>query len=48
VAPRRCLNNRVSPKANFEVIEIILDLGNKVLQNLGVTDAIEDVGVFFK
>lgn len=33
---------------NLLVIEIILQLGNAILQNLGVKDEVDDVEIFLK
>ena len=36
------------PNLLFIVVQVILNLGNDILKNLGVEERIEEVGVFFR
>jgi hypothetical protein len=33
---------------NYLVVQVILQLGNEILRNLGVEEPIDDVAVFFR
>ena len=44
---KKVLNTNTNPSLLL-VVEIILELGNAILQNLGVEDKIDDVEVFLR